>query len=118
MFVGSLVLWGLAQLRFTRVPSFWTTADVERSVIFFLAFMLIDLGACLVAFLLEKNEDWSLLLPMILQRFYYRQMMYWVIFTSLLGAVQGRAVGWRGVEPRSRATRIGSKESVTSSQNR
>jgi len=98
MFLGTLAMWGLSQLRFTRLPSFWTGADVERSLVFFLAFMLIDLGACLVAFLLEKQEDWSLLLPMILQRFYYRQMMYWVILTSLLGAVQGRAVGWLGVE--------------------
>jgi hypothetical protein len=52
----------------------------------------------MVAFLLERHEDWSLLLPMLLQRFYYRQMMYWVILTSLLGAVQGHAVGWLGVE--------------------
>ncbi len=105
MFVGTLLLWGLAQFRVTHLPSFWTSADVQRSLIFFLAFMLIDLGACLVAFLLEKQEDWSLLLPMLLQRFYYRQMMYWVILTSLLGAVQGHAVGWLGVERAAVSTR-------------
>jgi hypothetical protein len=52
-----------------------------------------------VAFLLEKKEDWSLLWPLLLQRFYYRQMMYVVLFRSVMGAVQGHAVGWRGVEP-------------------
>jgi hypothetical protein len=26
-------------------------------------------------------------------------MMYVVLFRALMGAVQGRAVGWRGVEP-------------------
>lgn len=100
LFVTSLLLWGLAQLRIARVPQLWTAQDVERSVIFFAGFMLIDLLTCVVAFLLEKNEDWSLLWPLLLQRFYYRQMMYVVLFRSVMGAVQGHAVGWRGVEPR------------------
>jgi hypothetical protein len=72
---------------------------MELSVIFFLGFMLIDLIACAIAFALEKNEDWSLLLPLVLQRFYYRQMMYIVLFRALTQAVKGRPVGWRGVEP-------------------
>ena len=61
--------------------------------------MLIDLFTCVVAFALEKNEDWTLLAPLILQRFYYRQMMYVVLFRAVKHAVQGGAVGWRGVEP-------------------
>lgn len=32
-----------------------------------------------------------------LRRFYYRQMMYVVLFRSLKEAVRGRPVGWRGV---------------------
>lgn len=99
MFLGSVLLWGLGQLRIAQLPQLWTAADVERSVIFFLAFMLIDLLTCVVAFALEKHEDWTLLVPVLLQRFYYRQMMYVVIFRSFMRAVQGRAVGWRGVEP-------------------
>jgi len=35
---------------------------------------------------------------LILQRFYYRQMMYVVLFSALREAVRGRPVGWRGVE--------------------
>src|ERR1700687_4396231 len=99
LFLTSLLLWGLAQLRIARVPQLWTAQDVERSVIFFIGFMLIDVLTCIVAFLLEKKEDWSLLWPLLLQRFYYRQMMYAVLFRSVMGAVQGHAVGWRGVEP-------------------
>ena len=60
--------------------------------------MLIDLLTCVVAFALEKDEDWTLLAPLILQRFYYRQMMYVVLFSALQEAVRGRPVGWRGVE--------------------
>jgi hypothetical protein len=51
-----------------------------------------------IAFSLEKREDWSLLWPVLLQRFYYRQMMYVVLFRAVMGAVKGRSVGWRGVE--------------------
>jgi peptidoglycan-N-acetylglucosamine deacetylase len=99
LFLLSIALWGLAQLRVARIPQLWTSQDVERSLIFFAIFMLIDLLTCVVAFALEKNEDWTLLAPLILQRFYYRQMMYVVLFRALKEAVSGRPVGWRGVEP-------------------
>jgi cellulose synthase/poly-beta-1,6-N-acetylglucosamine synthase-like glycosyltransferase len=99
LFIGSLALWGLAQLRVTHLPQLWTAADVERSVIFFIGFMLIDLLTCVIAFALERGEDWTLLWPLLLQRFYYRQMMYVVLFRAVKHAVEGGAVGWRGVEP-------------------
>jgi peptidoglycan-N-acetylglucosamine deacetylase len=99
MFLGSLLLWGLAQFRITKLPQLWTTADVEKSLIFFLGFLLIDVLTCVVAFALEKKEDWTLLVPVLLQRFYYRQLMYVVLFRSVKEAVSGRPVGWRGVEP-------------------
>ena len=99
LFLLSLALWGLAQFQVTRLPQLWTSRDVERSLIFFALFMLIDLFTCVVAFALEKDEDWTLLAPLILQRFYYRQMMYVVLFSALQEAVRGRPVGWRGVEP-------------------
>jgi cellulose synthase/poly-beta-1,6-N-acetylglucosamine synthase-like glycosyltransferase/peptidoglycan/xylan/chitin deacetylase (PgdA/CDA1 family)/spore germination protein YaaH len=98
MFFGSLVLWGLAQFRVTKLPQLWTAADVEKSVLFFLGFLLIDVLTCALAFALEKKEDWTLLVPVLLQRFYYRQLMYVVLFRSVKEAVSGRPVGWRGVE--------------------
>ena len=99
LFLLSIALWGLAQLRIASIPQLWTLQDVERSLIFFAAFMLIDLFTCVVAFALERHEDWTLLAPLILQRFYYRQMMYVVLFRAIKEAVEGRPVGWRGVEP-------------------
>ncbi len=99
LFLLSLALWGLGQLHVARLPQLWTLQDVERSLIFFAIFMLIDLLTCVVAFALEKNEDWTLLAPLILQRFYYRQMMYVVLFRAVKEAISGRPVGWRGVEP-------------------
>jgi len=99
MFLGTLLLWALAQLRIAQLPQLWTSADVLRSVLFFLGFLLIDLLTCVLAFVLERKEDWTLLFPVLLQRFYYRQLMYLVLFRSVKEAVSGRPVGWRGVEP-------------------
>ena len=98
LFLMSLALWALGQLQIARLPQLWTSQDVERSLIFFAIFMVIDLFTCVLAFALERHEDWTLLAPLILQRFYYRQMMYVVLFSALKEAVRGRAVGWRGVE--------------------
>jgi len=85
-------------IHFTHLPQIYTSADVQRSLVFFIGFMLIDFLTCIVAFTLECHEDWSLLWPLLLQRFYYRQMRYFVLFRSVTGAVQDRSVGWRGLE--------------------
>ncbi|MBZ5526329.1 MAG: glycosyltransferase [Acidobacteriia bacterium] len=99
MFLGSVLLWGLAQFPSLHLPQIWTSADLGKSILFFAGFLLIDLFTCVVAFLLEREEDWTLLVPVLMQRFYYRQMMYVVLFRSVKEAVSGRPVGWRGVEP-------------------
>jgi len=100
MFLGSIAAWGLMRLKLSWLPQLnWGTADLERSVLFFLGFLIIDVLTCAVAFALERKEDWTLLIPVLLQRFYYRQLMYVVLFRSVKEAVRGRPVGWRGVEP-------------------
>jgi cellulose synthase/poly-beta-1,6-N-acetylglucosamine synthase-like glycosyltransferase/peptidoglycan/xylan/chitin deacetylase (PgdA/CDA1 family)/spore germination protein YaaH len=101
LFLSSAIAWLLWQYHIIRLPmmSVTATADLERSTLFFLGFLLIDVLACVVAFALERKEDWSLLGPVLLQRFYYRQLMYVVLFRSVKEAVSGRPVGWRGVEP-------------------
>ncbi|HMD31020.1 MAG TPA: bifunctional polysaccharide deacetylase/glycosyltransferase family 2 protein, partial [Candidatus Acidoferrales bacterium] len=102
MFLSTILIWALAQLPLARFGQIWTTEDVQRSLVFFGLFMLIDFGTCVVAFALERDEDWSLLLPLLLQRFYYRQLMYIVLFRAVKQAWKGGAVGWRGVQPQAR----------------
>lgn len=100
VFLGSLAVWGLMQLHISWMLQVnWATADLVRSVLFFFGFLLIDMLTCVIAFALEKEEDWTLLIPVLLQRFYYRELMYVVLFRSVKEAVRGRPVGWRGVEP-------------------
>jgi cellulose synthase/poly-beta-1,6-N-acetylglucosamine synthase-like glycosyltransferase/peptidoglycan/xylan/chitin deacetylase (PgdA/CDA1 family)/spore germination protein YaaH len=100
LFFGSIVLWALARAHIGPFLQFWTPGDVERAVLFFAVFLLIDLAMSLVAFTLERDEDWSLLISLPLQRFYYRQLMDVVLFRAILRAIQGRAVGWGRVGPR------------------
>jgi cellulose synthase/poly-beta-1,6-N-acetylglucosamine synthase-like glycosyltransferase len=100
LFLGSVVIWALEKLHVSWLPQIHSsTDDLLRSVLFFLGFLLIDVLTCVLAFALERKEDWTLLVPVLLQRFYYRQLMYVVLFRSVKEAVSGRPVGWRGVEP-------------------
>ena len=100
LFLWSVGLWALEKLQLSWLPTIHaSTGDLLRSMFFFIGFLLIDIFTCVLAFALERKEDWTLLVPVLLQRFYYRQLMYVVLFRSVKEAVRGRPVGWRGVEP-------------------
>ncbi len=96
LFLGSLALFGLSHLGIARVPELWTAEDVARAGIFLVAFLVIDFLTGVLAFVLERNEDWTLLGSFLFQRFYYRQLMYLVLVRSLVSALKGHHVGWRG----------------------
>lgn len=76
----------------------WITAT------YYAAFMAVDLTAAGIAFFLEKKEDRSLLWWLVLQRFGYRQIMYYVVAKSVIKALQGRLVGWGKLERKATAT--------------
>jgi len=86
---------------------------------YYAVFMTVDLSAALIAFVLEKREDRSLLWWLVLQRFGYRQVMYYVVAKSVVRALQGRVVGWgklerkatvRAMEPREADVRPAPRE--------
>ena len=79
-----------------RLPELWTSDDLLRATVFLVAFMVIDFLTGVLAFAMEKQEEWSLLASFLPQRFYYRQLMYVVLVRSLVSALKGHAVGWRG----------------------
>jgi hypothetical protein len=43
---------------------------------------------------MEKKEKWSLMWWLVLQRFGYRQLMYYVVIRSVWTAIRGPSVGW------------------------
>jgi cellulose synthase/poly-beta-1,6-N-acetylglucosamine synthase-like glycosyltransferase/peptidoglycan/xylan/chitin deacetylase (PgdA/CDA1 family)/spore germination protein YaaH len=71
---------------------------------YYAAFVAVDLTAAGIAFLLERKEERSLLWWLVLQRFGYRQIMYYVVAKSVLKAVQGRLVGWGKLERKATVT--------------
>ena len=58
----------------------------------------IDWVTACFAFLLERRERWSLLWWLFLQRFCYRQVMYYVMIKSVAMALRGPVVGWGKLE--------------------
>lgn len=64
LFFGSIALWMLARAHFGPFLEFWIPGDVERGLYFFAAFLVVDLVTSLVAFLLERDEEWGLLLSL------------------------------------------------------
>ena len=53
---------------------------------------------------MERRESWSLLWWLPLQRFGYRQIMYYVVVRSLFTAVRGPSVGWGKLERKGTVT--------------
>jgi hypothetical protein len=76
----------------------FTDTDLKLIGIYYLIFIVVDLLAALIGFLMERREDWWLLLWLPLQRFGYRQLMYYVVLRSIATALRGPFVGWGKLE--------------------
>ena len=77
---------------------------LSQTLIYYLAFLVIDLGSAALAFALERREKWSLVPWLMLQRFGYRQLMYGIVLKALLTAAVGPLVGWGKLERKSTVT--------------
>jgi cellulose synthase/poly-beta-1,6-N-acetylglucosamine synthase-like glycosyltransferase/peptidoglycan/xylan/chitin deacetylase (PgdA/CDA1 family)/spore germination protein YaaH len=79
-------------------PEEYSLANLKYAFYYYALFLLVDALAAAFAFLLEKREQWSLLWSLFLQRFCYRQVMYYIMIRSVLTAVKGALVGWGKLE--------------------
>jgi cellulose synthase/poly-beta-1,6-N-acetylglucosamine synthase-like glycosyltransferase/peptidoglycan/xylan/chitin deacetylase (PgdA/CDA1 family)/spore germination protein YaaH len=71
------------------------SADTMWRVLFYYAmFMAVEFMAAVLAFLLEPKENRRLLVWLFWQRFFYRQLMYYVAIKSTLASLRGISVGW------------------------
>jgi hypothetical protein len=66
----------------------------QKVLIYYLAFLVIDLGSAALALVMERNEKKTLLPWLVLQRFGYRQMMYYIVIKATIAALLGPLVGW------------------------
>jgi cellulose synthase/poly-beta-1,6-N-acetylglucosamine synthase-like glycosyltransferase len=95
-----LLIWQLISqwIAYTQHGSEFSNADLVTVGIYYVVFIVVDLVAATFGFLMERRETWSLLWWLPLQRFGYRQLMYYVVVRSISAAIRGAFVGWGKLE--------------------
>ena len=76
--------------------------DLQQIGFYYGLFFVVELCGALIAFWLDRERPW-LLAWLFVQRFVYRQLMYAVVFKTLLQALRGRATGWGKLERKNTA---------------
>jgi cellulose synthase/poly-beta-1,6-N-acetylglucosamine synthase-like glycosyltransferase/peptidoglycan/xylan/chitin deacetylase (PgdA/CDA1 family)/spore germination protein YaaH len=79
-------------------PAEFSFTNVRQVVFYYALFLAVDWASAGFAFLLERKERWRLLWWLFLQRFCYRQVMYYVMVKSVATAIGGPIVGWGKLE--------------------
>ena len=95
-----LLLWQLAgeYINYSEHVGTYTGDSLRIVGVYYAIFILVDLLAAMIGFVMEKGEDWRLLWWLPLQRFGYRQIMYYVVLRSVWMALRGAFVGWGKLE--------------------
>lgn len=95
------LLWAAWQ-RFEH-PAEYVATNLRQVLFYYVVFLVVDWLAAAFALLLEKRERTSLLWWLFLQRFCYRQLMYWVMIKSVTAAARGGLIGWGKLERKATA---------------
>jgi len=75
-----------------------TPTNVNQVIFYYALFLAVDWLGAFAAFMMEKTEQKKLLWWILIQRFGYRQVMYWVMVKSVFTAIRGAIVGWGKLE--------------------
>ncbi len=100
MLVYTLISAGLDRL---QQPTGYSFTNLQQVLFYYALFLAIDWVSAGFAFVLEKRERWRLLWWLFLQRFCYRQVMYYVMIKSVTMAIRGPVVGWGKLERKATA---------------
>jgi len=87
-----------AGLEWRQHPDQFSDDGLQHILFYYSLFVAVDFFAAVLAFMMEPKEDWSLLLWLFLQRFFYRQLMYYVAIQSTLASLKGIVVGWNKLD--------------------
>ncbi len=68
-------------------------------LLYYMVFFVVELLTGFLAYALEGEKPWDLAL-LFFQRIYFRQLMHFVLFKSIIFALRGRLVGWGKLERR------------------
>lgn len=91
-----MFLWSLLSVWLVKQEHGGTYAltNLTQVMTYYAVFLLVDWAAAMIAFLMEPGEDRQLTWLIFIQRFAYRQVMYWVVVRSFAAAFRGHVVGW------------------------
>jgi cellulose synthase/poly-beta-1,6-N-acetylglucosamine synthase-like glycosyltransferase/peptidoglycan/xylan/chitin deacetylase (PgdA/CDA1 family)/spore germination protein YaaH len=91
-----LFAWSLVTVYLNKVQhgAEYAMQSLEQVVLYYLAFLAVDWLAGIAALLMEPGEERGLSWLVLLQRFVYRQVLYWAVVRAVFAAAQGRARGW------------------------
>jgi len=100
--VDMAIIWSLAWAIYAHAyhPAEWSPDDFLRSVFYWAAFIFLDLSAGALGMALERRAPWKDLVWLPVQRFGYRQLMYYVVVKSIITAIRGGKVSWGKLERR------------------
>ena len=103
--VDLAVIWSLisATLAHFFHPVEWSSDQLVQSLLYWAAFIFVDLSAAALGMALEKRAPWADLPWIPVQRFGYRQLMYYVVVKAVITAVRGPRVTWGKLERRATA---------------
>ena len=95
LLVGSL---GSAAFNHWQHPEEFSPENLWRVLFYYALFVAVDYLAAILAFALERKESWWLLIWLFWQRFFYRQLMYYVAIKATFASFKGALVGWGNLE--------------------
>jgi cellulose synthase/poly-beta-1,6-N-acetylglucosamine synthase-like glycosyltransferase/peptidoglycan/xylan/chitin deacetylase (PgdA/CDA1 family) len=100
--VDLAIIWSVVWALYAQAnhPVEWSPDDFLRSVFYWAAFIFLDLSAGALGMALERRAPWKDLVWLPVQRFGYRQLMYYVVVKSIVTAVRGGRVSWGKLERR------------------
>ncbi len=93
-----IVTMASAAIGWWQHPAEYSTDGLWRVVFYYAVFQAIDFLSAVLAFALERTENVRLLVLLFWQRFFYRQVMYYVAVRAVIASLKGSAVGWNKVE--------------------
>jgi cellulose synthase/poly-beta-1,6-N-acetylglucosamine synthase-like glycosyltransferase len=102
-FVDLVLVWRLALSAFGFIEhrNQFDGQTLEKVLLYYLLFVVVDLCSAALAIAMERNEDAKLLPWLVLQRFGYRQLMYYIVIKAGFAALFGPLVGWNKLERKS-----------------
>lgn len=89
---------GVTAINYWHHPVDFSPDALSRVLFYYALFVTVDYLTAVLAFTLEPRENWSLLIFLFWQRFFYRQLMYYVAIKSILNSLRGVLVGWGKLE--------------------